>query len=56
VAGTHFLRTWFGALSAPGFPASTLTMCDSSLGIGCTIKWGDGSSKPVRADFTVTWP
>jgi hexosaminidase len=87
-------------LSAPGFPASTLTMCDSSLGIGCTIKWGDGStstgdvtgtnatgtrvnsrytifgthtyahpgtyrgvavvsagnSKPVRANFTVTWP
>lgn len=33
-------------LSAPGFPASTLTMCDSSLGIGCTIKWGDGSSSP----------
>jgi len=31
-------------LSAPGFPASTLTMCDSSLGIGCTISWGDGSS------------
>src|SRR4029077_16820229 len=31
-------------LSAPGFPASTLTMCDSSLGIGCTIKWGDGST------------
>jgi hexosaminidase len=30
-------------LSAPGFPASTLTMCDPSLGIGCTIKWGDGS-------------
>ena len=87
-------------LSAPGFPTSTLTMCDSSLGIGCTIKWGDGStstgdvtgtnatsttvnslytifgehtyphpgtyrgvvvvsagnSKPVRANFTVTWP
>jgi hexosaminidase len=31
-------------LSAPGFPTSTLTMCDSSLGIGCTIDWGDGSS------------
>jgi hexosaminidase len=31
-------------LSAPGFPTSTLTMCDPSLGIGCTIKWGDGSS------------
>jgi len=29
-------------LSAPGFPDSTLTMCDPSLGIGCTIKWGDG--------------
>jgi hexosaminidase len=87
-------------LSAPGFPTSTLTMCDSSLGVGCTIKWGDGStstgdvtgtnatgatvnslytifgqhtyphpgtyrgvvivsagnSKPVRANFTVTWP
>jgi len=31
-------------LSAPGYPTSTLTMCDSSLGIGCTIKWGDGST------------
>jgi hexosaminidase len=31
-------------LSAPGFPASTLTMCDSSLGIGCTISWGDGDT------------
>ncbi len=31
-------------LSAPGFPDSTLTMCDSSLGIGCTINWGDGST------------
>jgi hexosaminidase len=31
-------------LSAPGFPTSTLTMCDSSLGVGCTIKWGDGST------------
>jgi hexosaminidase len=31
-------------LSAPGFPASTLTMCDSSLGIGCTVRWGDGST------------
>jgi hexosaminidase len=33
-------------LSAPGFDTSTLTMCDSSLGIGCTIKWGDGSTTP----------
>jgi hexosaminidase len=33
-------------LSAPGFPTSTLTMCDSSLGIGCTINWGDGSTTP----------
>jgi hexosaminidase len=31
-------------LSAPGFPTSTLTMCDSSLGIGCTINWGDGTA------------
>jgi hexosaminidase len=31
-------------LSAPGYPTSTLTMCDGSLGIGCTIKWGDGST------------
>ena len=31
-------------LSAPGFPTSTLTMCDSSLGIGCSINWGDGTS------------
>lgn len=31
-------------LSAPGFPTSTLTMCDGGLGIGCTISWGDGSS------------
>jgi len=31
-------------LSAPGYPTSTLTMCDGSLGIGCTIAWGDGSS------------
>ena len=31
-------------LSAPGFPTSTLSMCDSSLGIGCTIKWGDGTA------------
>jgi hypothetical protein len=31
-------------LSAPGFPTSTLTMCDSSLGIGCTISWGDGTT------------
>ena len=33
-------------LSAPGFDTSTLTMCDPSLGIGCTIKWGDGSTTP----------
>jgi hexosaminidase len=31
-------------LSAPGYPLSALTMCDSSLGIGCTIKWGDGTT------------
>jgi hexosaminidase len=31
-------------LSAPGYPTSTLTMCDSSLGIGCTINWGDGTA------------
>ncbi len=31
-------------LSAPGLSASALTMCDSSLGIGCTINWGDGTS------------
>jgi hexosaminidase len=31
-------------LSAPGFPTSTLTMCDGSLGIGCTIDWGDGGA------------
>jgi hexosaminidase len=31
-------------LSAPGFPTSTLTMCDPSLGIGCTIEWGDGTT------------
>jgi hexosaminidase len=31
-------------LSAPGFPDSTLTMCDPTLGIGCTIKWGDGTT------------
>ncbi|MBV9381219.1 MAG: family 20 glycosylhydrolase, partial [Streptosporangiaceae bacterium] len=39
-------------LSAPGFPASTLTMCDPSLGIGCTINWGDGSS--TTGDVTGT--
>jgi hexosaminidase len=38
VAGT------VATLSAPGFPTSTLTMCDSSLGIGCTINWGDGNT------------
>ncbi len=31
-------------LSAPGFPTSTLSMCDGSLGIGCTINWGDGTT------------
>jgi hexosaminidase len=31
-------------LSAPGFPTSTLSMCDSSLGIGCAISWGDGTT------------
>ncbi len=31
-------------LSAPGFPTSDLTMCDGSLGIGCTIDWGDGTT------------
>jgi hexosaminidase len=31
-------------LSAPGFPTSTLSMCDGSLGVGCTINWGDGSA------------
>jgi hexosaminidase len=39
-------------LSAPGFPTSTLSMCDSSLGIGCTIDWGDGSS--TTGDVTGT--
>jgi hexosaminidase len=39
-------------LSAPGYPASTLSMCDSSLGIGCTIKWGDGST--TTGDVTGT--
>ena len=39
-------------LSAPGFPTSTLTMCDSSLGIGCTINWGDGTS--TTGDVTGT--
>jgi hexosaminidase len=31
-------------LSAPGFPTTTLSMCDGSLGVGCTINWGDGSA------------
>jgi hexosaminidase len=31
-------------LSAPGFPTSDLTMCDPTLGIGCTINWGDGAT------------
>jgi hexosaminidase len=39
-------------LSAPGFPTSTLTMCDSSLGIGCTIDWGDGTT--TTGDVTGT--
>jgi len=39
-------------LSAPGFPDSTLTMCDPTLGIGCTIKWGDGST--TTGDVTGT--
>ena len=39
-------------LSAPSFPTSTLTMCDPSLGIGCTIKWGDGST--TTGDVTGT--
>jgi hexosaminidase len=39
-------------LSAPGFPTSTLTMCDPSLGIGCTIKWGDGTT--TTGDVTGT--
>jgi hexosaminidase len=39
-------------LSAPGFPASALTMCDSSLGIGCTINWGDGTT--ATGDVTGT--
>jgi hexosaminidase len=39
-------------LSAPGYATSTLTMCDSSLGIGCTIKWGDGST--TTGDVTGT--
>jgi hypothetical protein len=41
-------------LSAPGFPDSTLTMCDPSLGIGCTIKWGDG--RATTGDVTGTNP
>ena len=39
-------------LSAPGYPVSTLTMCDGSLGIGCTIKWGDGSTTTGDATGT----
>jgi hexosaminidase len=39
-------------VSAPGYPASTLTMCDPTLGIGCTIKWGDGST--TTGDVTGT--
>ena len=39
-------------LSAPGFPDSTLTMCDPTLGIGCTIKWGDGTT--TTGDVTGT--
>ncbi|HZR52135.1 MAG TPA: family 20 glycosylhydrolase [Streptosporangiaceae bacterium] len=40
-------------LSAPGFPTSTLTMCDGSLGIGCTVDWGDGSAT-TTGDVTGT--
>jgi hexosaminidase len=40
-------------LSAPGFPTSALTMCDGSLGIGCTIDWGDGSAT-TTGDVTGT--
>ena len=36
----------------PGFPTSTLSMCDSSLGIGCTIDWGDGTT--TTGDVTGT--
>jgi hexosaminidase len=39
-------------LSAPGFADSTLTMCDPTLGIGCTIKWGDGNT--TTGDVTGT--
>jgi hexosaminidase len=53
VAGTRVTANAHGqvsgplaTLSAPGFATSTLTMCDPSLGIGCTIKWGDGSTTP----------
>jgi hexosaminidase len=41
--GGHVAGT-VATLSAPGFPTSTLSMCDSSLGIGCTINWGDGDT------------
>jgi hexosaminidase len=41
--GGHVEGT-LATLSAPGFPTSALTMCDSSLGIGCTINWGDGTA------------
>ncbi len=40
-------------LSAPGFPTSDLTMCDGSLGIGCTIDWGDGGAT-TTGDVTGT--
>jgi hexosaminidase len=44
-AGAHGrVRGPLATLSAPGYPTSTLTMCDPSLGIGCTIKWGDGTT------------
>jgi hexosaminidase len=39
-------------LSAPGFSLSTLTMCDPTLGIGCTITWGDGTT--TTGDVTGT--
>jgi hexosaminidase len=38
-------------LSAPGYPTSTLTMCDPTLGIGCTIDWGD-STAAATGDVT----
>jgi len=51
-SGGHVSGT-LATLSAPGFPTSTLTMCDGSLGIGCTIDWGDGSAT-TTGDVTGT--